>query len=596
MTFFSAGPVGMQPNSFVTLAWELPLNITDVASNVITFDVFANSDGIEVDLTNVTGTITSVATGAGDDTIIASVDQGAGLAANATINGGSGNNRLQLESSAARTVQYNMSNVQTISLAALGGALTFSAANASSIEAIEASADLNNSASFVNMGATEITVDVLGENIGNGAAISSNHSGASTLNLTASEAADEDAKDMNDTDMTLSQTSSVELNLSEFMDYEGDVTANNATSFTANIEGTVDSTFGLNAATSATIVTGDYDGSTIVLNGNSLTKLAITAGADLGITGSALESVKALTVATEGDFTAGDFSSLNIANLSGSGSVELGDLGVTDQDFNLTVNASGLSGGLTLGDGVGENGINVGAGHNITINAGVEGKITLSHGATVADGGSISVTIGSDAGEAQLNTLSAASVTVGGLNSLSAVNATIDADTAQVAGSELSANEFTVTVSDSAEVSGGIEGDTFKLNGGAEEGSVAEFTLTGGLGSNIFNFSTPANTGAIRATITDFDGDTSNAGLKGDAIQDEATIVEFLNNLDGISDVTAEDVTVMGDVDSGVFEFDGSTHLVGSGDAEFGDGDVFITLAGVTGLAAATANSFFEGA
>ena len=556
----------------ITVAGDGNLTIDEVGVDVRTFDASAATGDISVDLTDTNATITSVQMGSGDDTIAADVGD---LAVNATIAGGEGDDRLELESGAARTVQYNMTGIQTVALGVLGGALTFSATNAADITTIEATDDFAGQATFANMGSADITVDVLGANA-LGGTITSTHSGATVMNVTA-----DDENQANDTNVTLTQSNSLEINVSDEMDYTGTVTAA--------------------AATSGVINTGEDTTGFDVVAAN-MVDLNVTAAGDLDLSAASnFSSVQQLTVSTAGDFEGGNFGSLAVANLSGAGSVDLGQLGAADQEYGVTVNASGLGDGLTIAD------IDVANGQSITINAaGVTGTVDLTTATINGDGvGTITVDVDGTGGNVDLGVLTAQNVNVQANGALGDLDVETSGANATVVGTNLGVNTIEVTASNTATISGGIQDDTITVTGSAAADAVATFTLSGGLGEDTFEFD-GVGAGAVRATITDFnagdelDGDfngviaTALTALGTELDDARARIESFLedagisvSNVSQITNVFSLDATADGTGSDFAFQFGGATHVIvqgGGDDDEFDNGDYFVSLTGVTGL------------
>lgn len=306
-----------------------------------------------------------------------------------------------------------------------------------------------------------------------------------------------------------------------------------------------------------------------------------------------LAKLEKLTVATEGLFTAGtyDFVAINTVNLSGTGAVTLDDLGKNDLAYNLTVNASGLAGDTT-NDGLTIGNIFVGEGKTIALNvAGVTGDVTLNTGATVTSAagsvltGAINVNANGTMGEVALGALTAKTVTVNAGNALKTVGATVVAETATLTGG-LGVSTFDVTASKTATVTGGIAADVFTLTGAAATGAKATFTVTTGLGEDAITIT--AGVGSTVVTVTDFTVGTDEAidGLTASAVV--TSIAEngaaYLNSFLGGTSVTEAKVVY---VAAGILEYAGSTYIIESADAVFGNADVVVKLTGVTGATAA---------
>lgn len=563
------------------------LTIEGVGAALKTVDASAAEGAVDVNLANATG-VTSVLAGAGDDTIRAVA--GNDLTANATVNGGEGNDRLVLTGTG--TAQYAMAGIETIALGALGGALTFSARDVEGLQTIEATDALNDTATFARLGGTDLAFDLMGDDTAVEGAIQADHSGVSTVNV-----AGEEEDDTSATDLTLTNSNNVVLNVAADSIYNGELTANSASAIEADIQGALGTATVItaNSATSANFTTGDV-ASTVKLVAAELTDLNVTAGDDFTLAAdSVVSGVEALTVETAGAFDAGtnniNFDAVNQVNLSGNGSVLLNNLGANDLEYGITVNAEGLAdGGLEVGT------IDVGAGQAVNVDASDVLSTVSLDAVTVADEGSINVNLDGTSGDVELGKLTASDVTVNAEGALGTVSgdtdntttaAEVDADTATITGSGLGANNFDVTAAESATVTGGIADDTFAVTGAAAAGDIAEFTLTGDLGKDTFTFDGVGD-GAARVTITDFNAndDTLNGSelatsytLTGaDSTAADDTLAKALsgNSLDAVLEAA------FGAEQDVAFVFDGNTYLAqADATAGFGNTDHLITLSGV---------------
>jgi len=128
-------------------------------------------------------------------------------------------------------------------------------------------------------------------------------------------------------------------------------------------------------------------------------------------------------------------------------------------------------------------------------------------------------------------------------------------------------------------------------------------SVTTGAGEDTVDHS--VTQGLLRSTVDDFSfGNdelaTDDGQLDGSGITNATQAASFVNDALGAGTAAAADIEFLqagatGTPDtSAVFEFDGSTHVVGSTNQAFdSDGDVFITLQGVTGLEAGDVADLF---
>jgi hypothetical protein len=204
-------------------------------------------------------------------------------------------------------------------------------------------------------------------------------------------------------------------------------------------------------------------------------------------------------------------------------------------------------------------------------------------------------------GDVDLGDLQAKSVTVnaaGALGELTVSGAT--GETVSITGSELKANDITVTASKSGTVTGGIADDTINVTGTAAASGSATFTLTGGLGADTFQIAESGSgsaDGKTVVTITDFSvaqGDVLKIGepttFAGDTDAEKAA-AEFFNAAFGTTfaaeDVSIETVTV----DTNTYSYyviKGDAYIAVDNETvgTFDSGDLAIKLTGVTELEA----------
>jgi hypothetical protein len=432
------------------------------SSAIRTVDGSAATGVLKINLSNAgTGLLTSVKTGAGNDSITLNAQ---GAVANATIAGGDGTDTLTLGNvaAAANTVQYAMTGVENL---VLGGAsntfsqaLTFAGTNVSGLSKITTSSATAEAVTFADMKAAALTFSVSGTS-GDTRDITSDHSGATTLEYarTSTQATGGEASAPSG-DFTFSDSGSVTINVGAHVSQVASlVTANKATSVTLNITsgktaaGVEQTSFGTSAAritaneaTSLTInntgVIGSEGSTTAapdadtedaaefavpkaksvtITNGanagfialhteatgatkSSLETLTITTGAAMTVQAenssgatNVFDGLKTLTIAankgattisghlgTTADAANAPLAALNVATLSGTGTdskVVLGALGNNANAYDLTINATGLKGGLTTGA------IAITPGKDVTLNLeGTTGNVLIGTSHTSA--------------------------------------------------------------------------------------------------------------------------------------------------------------------------------------------------------------------
>jgi hypothetical protein len=363
------------------------LTISAANSALETFSATAASGDITADISGA-ATIKSIASGSGADTITVDASK---MQANATVSGGSGQDTLDLNGDGG-TVQFLQSGFETIKITDLGSALTFSGQNTSDVAVIDMIKGTANSASFVNMGSSSLTINKTG-NMADGQDVEVDNSGAVVVNLDVTEEEAESKKAVaNLGDVTLSKSSDVTVNVGEYVSYDdgevitassatkvtlnvdsakdestpaveqtdfnGDLVASKATSITVNADGVLGDNSTINAAEATKVVlnTGET-ASKLELISPKVSTLEVTSKGDFELVATSdLSMVQTLTVSTDGDFKAGalaDINSITIVGQDEESAADLGNLGAADLEHNINITATGLEDktgakGLTL--------------------------------------------------------------------------------------------------------------------------------------------------------------------------------------------------------------------------------------------------------
>jgi hypothetical protein len=440
--FLSIG--GTQATSLkITGSGSLNATVANISA-IKTVDGSAATGNLTLNLSGVStgNTITSIKTGSGDDTITLAQ---AGVKANLTVDGGSGTDILNL-SGAALTVAYALPGIETVNFVAITGDQVHSATGWSDLKTITtkggATSHTNANVTLAGLGAKDITLNVLGSSV-TGKTTTVDNSGAAVLNFKAdgTDAKAGTDKDSPEGNVIFSQAASLVATVDPFVSFAtGEITASEATAVTLNVSSgklaagteqsgfagtlaapkatsfTLTSTGGtltaatVNAklATSGSITNGGATGTVTLTDGSKLTSLSITSGAQLTLTNTLeLTKVQSLTVAANRGAVsfggaAGDtdhFDALNTLTLSGSGSassVEVGDVGLVANGYDLTVSASGTLNGTSTGSvhGVEIGNVLVAAGKNVTMSfADVTGSVNIGNIANTTDrAGTVTIT------------------------------------------------------------------------------------------------------------------------------------------------------------------------------------------------------------
>lgn len=313
----------------LNIAGSGSITVSGVANGLTTFDASAATGAVTATLTAPTTSLfKKIATGSAVDAV--TVDT-ADLAGNAIIDLGLGADTLNLSSPAGATVEYNMSNVETIAVGKVDTLLTISGAKTTGLTKVTTTGTTTTNSTLTNakvdlvsMGSGDLTVESTGATDDDGD-VHSDNTGSATVTLKASSttsAATALGQDATLADYVFSEAKGVlTYNVGAHIDSTGTiVTADKATSLVIGVTG-VKGTDGLtektklggtiNAAkaTSVTVTnTGELganiaagDAKTVaVTNGSKLgaidldvakaTSLTVSTGSALAFTGSTLTS------------------------------------------------------------------------------------------------------------------------------------------------------------------------------------------------------------------------------------------------------------------------------------------------------------------
>jgi len=628
-----------------------------VSTTLETFDASGVAGTVSVTTTAVTaaGGLTSVKTGAGNDTITASE---ADLSVTATISGGDGNDSLVYDSNGG-TVAYKMTGVETLTIGAVTGALVMSGRNTTDLANVSTTSSTAAAVSLVNQGAANLSFTSLkaSDTSGN---VDSDHTGSTTVTYTAdadnvtaktatAKAADYtfaqatgaltvavgEYVDTTGANITAAKASSVTLTVAtgkdssatpaEITEFDSTITAALAESIAVTATGKLGSSAKISAATakSATITNGSTAG-TLELVTPKLESLTVTTAEDLTLDTAAddLTGLQSLTVSTSKDIvTIGNLAKANVVTLSGTGTtskVVLGTLGASTNDYDLTVTATGLGAGVTIGA------TTVGTGYDTTITAdGVQGPVSIAASATVTGGDDVTINANSVDGAVTIGDVTTALtgdvvvksddatgiVTVGNLTggnvtldvSSSIATATIGSITAKtsatVALSDLQANNTATTdlvinagagsTALAVAVTGGALADTVVINGTSSNTSV---TVTGdlGAGTDTLTYNTGSSTTAQTISIsgiTNYDSSTIYGGAAGDTISGGAGVDRIVGGrgADTLTGNGGNDTYVFAAGESNHGTFDTITDL-NSGDViEYGNVAIALQTTAITG-------------
>ncbi|PKG54778.1 beta strand repeat-containing protein [Halomonas sp. MES3-P3E] len=530
--------------SNLTVTGDGALVITDVGDGLEALDA-STAEG-DINATIAGAEAASIAMGSGNDTLTATADD---LTVNAVINGGEGQNRLVLDSNS--TTQYQMSNVQTLLLNGEGGhAATFSARDVQGLETIVLANGYNVDTTAALLGAQNLNLNVLGAA---GGALTADHRGVAVVDVMPE--ADAENTQNATTTLTLTNAAALDLSVAEGSNYTGNISAHAAYSAVFNLH-------------------NSDDAPAINLQANKLVNLEVIAAGDADLGGSSLNGLEALTVNADGNFqTDAALGAINQIEFSGLGAATLnGSLGAADQDeYGITVNATGLNDGLTLGT------INTN-GTNITVNAAdVLGRVTLDD--IDAGSGDVNIDLSSVGGDISLGNISGQNVTLDASDALGellvpmirAVAPTGEitaADSVSFSGTELATNRMTVNATGdhfAGNLNGGLKADVYSVK--LESNTTESITLNGDMGLEddelTIELIEQAGEGEVSATYNVADVETLNVEMG--ATDNDTLTLTAASSLADVQKLTVTNGTLDISALSGASDFAGPNIEVGSG-------------------------------
>ena len=434
------------------------VKINAVPTPLKTFDASQLNGDTIVDFANASG-MTKIATGAGNDKV--TIDISDDVLANAQIDGGTGNDELVING--AGTVQFNQTGFEKVTFDKTSGNITYSALNASDIQAFAATQNVANNITLANLGTKDYTVELYGANT-SGATISLDNTGIDNIKVTNPSAnATTSSPDNNTLGINATNANAIYLTIDDKMKYSGNLQAPNAKYLKIDASGEA----ALGAASNLT----------------SIEQLDIVANNAVDVSGSGAISLNKVAS----------------VNLSGNGSVTLGPLGSTTLDYGITLNASELPKGLTVGN-INTYGANVNLDVSNVTGTVTIGNINTANGAPTA--GDVLINAQNTLDAVTLGTITAKNVTIDATNAINGVTyGTItinDGGTLDLKGSQLKPNTVTVNLAGSNDetikVVGGIQNDTIIIGAAGFTGK-ATIDVTGDLGSDTIQL-----TGSVDAT------------------------------------------------------------------------------------------------
>jgi hypothetical protein len=536
------------------------VNITAVPTTLTKFNASAATGGVTANLTGTEAQLTQIATGAGNDALTLNTADFAGTVA---ISGGAGTNGLTLNNSTSSYVgEFAMTGFQTLTLASVTGAMTYSGTNTTDLNAIKVGSTNTAAATFVNMGSGAYTFTSTGVTNTDGD-VTSDHTGASTVTYaaaatTATEAPLGDftfgsstgaltvnvgaAISTAESVITAGKATSLTLNTtsqknaagtSELTTFNNAISVPEATSVTVNNAGTIGTGAAITAAkaTTVNITNGTVDGS-LAINAAKATSLTVNTGAALNLAPSAQSSVssdlsfvESVNVTnTSGTTTLGALTKLNTATFVGAGvtggtvtnsALALGAISGGSNSYGIDITATGYKGGFTQ-----TGALTTGTGYDINFTGtGVTGNISLGATSTIGSSSVDDITINVAGATGTVTATNITANQVGGEVKFLAAGAgtttvgsfTGDAVTVDLSGTG-SSSSGTLTVG--ANTSASVTGSSLVANTIAVTGSSTSTAMSVYAKGGILADSLTVTGGAAQTAIT-VTGDLGAGGVSG---------------------------------------------------------------------------------
>lgn len=576
--------------SAVTVSGAGNVAIRDVASTLKTFDASQATGNAAIDFAGTSG-VTSVKGGSGNDGFTVNRDD---LVVNATVDGGMGSDTLLLKGAfdnggTATPLQLAMSGVETIALDTASG-LIFSAVNTSGVEKISVAGD--STVNFASLGSSNLAFDLNGETASG--VVAADNSGTATVSVAKpkSDANSTNKATVNKSELALSKASQVDLTVADKMDYQGKLTATEATSVTAAIKGkATGAEINAGKATSVVISEVSGDASSLKLVAGSATSVQVTnaKNLDLSVAGSDLGKVESFTSSGAGKIETGNLGAANQVTISNAGDVTIGKVGSATQQYSANVTLTGtkvssIGDIATQNQGVSVSGTNLtgdfsvksiaaGSG-NVNVTASTTGNATLTE---KVDGKSVTVDFSGALQE----------VTVGDKNAVGTTG--ITATTANVTGTGTAKNTVVATA-DNFTIKGGLFADELLLDGnsiGSNSKVTNTLNVTTDLGDDTVSYTTNG-TASLATTLTgtvNLGGNTATGDTLNITVGGTAASV----NASGLTVSGAENINITGNAGANTLVgTSGNDAITGFLNATVTDRDVMAGLGGndtITGTA-----------
>ena len=403
------------------------LTISRVKDGLSSIDASAMSGNLNINTSNIStaGSLKDLKGGSGDDTF--TVDA-ADILANATIEGGAGNDTLILSDTVGSTIQPKMSSVENLQITDVTGTLTISSKDITDLTSIVLAQDTTpnqGSVELVTQGSADIMVKTVGDVNKD---LTLDTSGSVTFGVTGKDAKST-VTETSAGDITVANSTSLNINVDKYLKYTGSIVATKATSIIIDSKGDITS--------------GDSS------DFSSAESLTVTAGGVVDLSSTAIDKVANVT----------------LSGTETTSKVALGTVGNLATDYDLTITSTGLKAGLTT-DAIASK-------QNVTLDlTGTTGNITT--GAITSESNSVTINAKNLTGTLETGVITAKSLTIDASDSLKAL-------TIGTGGSR------DITVEDSFTYTAGLKAANSNSGLGIHTtGTTATVTLNGGIGDDKF--------------------------------------------------------------------------------------------------------------
>ena len=488
-------------------------------------DASAATGDLDVDLTAATTKLESVTLGSGDDVLTLGVN----LFGDLSIDGGAGDDEVVL-TSAAGNKELQMSNVETLTVAANTAALTLSGARTTGLQTVKLDM-LGGDVTLADFQNNSLDLLLVGDNTTKNVTVAD----VPTLNITVGD--DDKVADKMGGDVTAADATSVSLSVADGAMFSGGLVANQATSLSVDSVSNNALAFGPHTDLS------------------SIENMVLKSNGNVTFSGVAHLGGKSDYITVDASAVKGDFTAEFDAYAKGGASLEVTGSHLAKND----ITANGGYGDISMTGGISDDKItltDVGDA-DIRLNTGIGTDLVSIKADAKAEDIVVSGDLGNNTGDKIMVDVSDA---VGIKFDLRGLEGYVE--------SEITAADGTLF--------GGSGEDAFDITGKADTGKTSNIIITTGAGAD--SITLHAATGATALTVTDFDS-TAGDVIKGltavdmtDTTKAATALKDFFGIIADTADITLADSNKLVIYDGNSYAFSADTHA---------DGKMAVQLLGV---------------